>query len=227
MSYETQLVDRKQFFHLSPKGVLRAGQRLSTSRGPNRMWARLENSGLLFPDPGTRTGTPLDKLIRHALEGYGGQSPKLYAGYHFELAKTLQEASEVLMRTLMAVREMVFENVRREQFCDAPSRMRCIWLAPCIHGCLGAWTRAYKPAEFDVHFVRARGRLHYANARYTEGGTISLKSWGQLARHYWSGDRVGEPSTEVLLEGEVEVLEALSPEQLAHHRTSAAPLSEG
>ncbi len=208
MSCPPEFIENGVFFHLSPKDRWQTGQRFATGDTCNRLWSRIRDTDHIHRH--AENGIAVDKMIRHAIDVYKGRSPKTHTAYHYDLSRTLEEASDVLLHTLISVRELVFENVRRDHFRQSPSRVHCIWLIPNMQGCLRAWAKAHSGRDFDVLRVRIRGRIQYANARYTEGGTISLKSWEILAQRYWSGERVGEPSTEMLFEGELEVLETMS-----------------
>lgn len=209
-------VKNRIFLHLASKGALHAGQKLVTGPDGNALWRRIREADLLCKSTIGGRKITLDSMIRHAISVYQGNERKLDSSYHYNPLDTLAEASTALIQSLVTIRELVFERVRLENYSAAPSRLRCIWLIPDMEGCLHAWTKAHEIRGFDIWRVRATGILQYANARHAEAGTVSLNSWEGLAHRYWSGDRVGEPSTEALLEGELEFLEVIGNESVKY-----------
>ncbi len=111
--------------------------------------------------------------------------------------------------TLLAVRELVFEDVRRKEFSDLPSRHTCLYLCPDRPECVRYWWHAIATQGPDPHRkifeVEATGNTFLAPNIVTLQ-TMSVEEWESLARRYWSPHAAGSVSDEILFDGNMEVI---------------------
>lgn len=125
----------------------------------------------------------------------------------------LESNVRLLREECQLVRELLFEEVRRNHFPTFPSRQRCIWVAPSVDG-VRYW-RDRVPGDKRWFRVRLTGKIHTASDAYLTADTMSLDVLRELAWKYWSGYRgEREDRDEILFEGVVEVIEELSIEDL-------------
>ena len=110
--------------------------------------------------------------------------------------------------------ELIWEDIRKNEFPHLPSRQRCIWLIPDVEG-VRYWVSrlGVAPETYQVLRVRCQGRMHVASEKYLLGDSVSLEEAVSVARQYWLGV-IPEPNTkEIIFEGRVTVHEVLNHEQ--------------
>ncbi|WP_038911220.1 DUF2441 domain-containing protein [Dickeya dadantii] len=88
-----------------------------------------------------------------------------------ELASNFHNVIDTYIRLL---REMEFENVRREQFADHPSRTRCIWLTDNLEDAYYWYKRLNKPGPSRIVEVKVDGNLCEADGRHLSTESSSL-----------------------------------------------------
>ena len=100
------------------------------------------------------------------------------------------------------VRECIFEEVRKQEFPDCPSRTKCIWLMPPSFASLRFWHSRIPEADSLIKFS-CSGVVHEADERFLHPLYFNLALQRKLARLYWSGDSVLEDASrrEVLFTG--------------------------
>jgi hypothetical protein len=110
---------------------------------------------------------------------------------------------------LLAVRELVFEDVRRKEFSDLPSRHTCLYLCPDRPESVRYWWQGIATQGPDPHRkifeVEATGNRFLAPDMVTLQ-TMSVEEWESLARRYWSPHDAGSVSDEILFAGDIEVI---------------------
>ena len=104
------------------------------------------------------------------------------------------------------VREMEFENVRRDMYADHPSRTRCIWLTDDLDGAIYWRDRLGKSGNSRIVRVEVNGTLHSVDGRYLSAESSSLLEIREAAQKYWSGTIHSDPEREILLEGSITVV---------------------
>ncbi|TIL14106.1 DUF2441 domain-containing protein [Stenotrophomonas maltophilia] len=120
-----------------------------------------------------------------------------------ELAKCFDGIIDTYIR---ALREMEFENVRREKYADRPSRTRCIWLSDSIDGARYWLSRLEKVETARIVRVEVEGVLHQADGKLLSPDSSSISELRQAADRYWSGVLTPESEREILLEGSITVV---------------------
>lgn len=105
-------------------------------------------------------------------------------------------------------RELIWENIRKEEFNHLPSRQRCIWIAQGEEN-LEFWLkRIGKPeGEINVFRVVPSGSLHFTSEEHLLTDVEPYDVTLIKARKYWNGVVTDQLSTEVLFEGTLEIKE--------------------
>ena len=204
-------IENQKFFHIhkhnSPKWF--EGARLSFGLEPNNAWRAFEVARRGVTNPKTNEIYTVDMVALRALEFYRKQKvkdPKL-SFYHFDPVVTLAETLDSLFLATRMVREMIFEEVRRQMYIGLPSRMSCIWLIPEDPRAVRFWLDNMRGDYKKVYRVNATGELHRATQQIVMGDTISMSEWRRRATDYWNGAHSESHDDELLLSGDIEVLE--------------------
>lgn len=86
---------------------------------------------------------------------------------------------------------MYFEEVRKKEFPDCPSRTKCIWLIPPSFASLRFWYSKISGAHSLIKFT-CSGVVHEADERFLNPLYFNLALQRKLARLHWLGDSVSE-----------------------------------
>ncbi len=135
-------------------------------------------------------------------------------GYHLNPILTLNEASDSLGNLMRIVRELVFENIRKEYYPDLPSRHKCIWLIPDDNESFRFWKSILKSKSQRVFKVIVKGKIHRASQKWLVGGTIPLNEIYLMANKFWNSDEAGDYEDEILFVGKMTILEELNHQRL-------------
>lgn len=125
--------------------------------------------------------------------------------WHQHCRLLLEQAGKAVKEMGTYIREVIFEEIRRDEFPDLPSRMSGIWFCDAA-GIAYWWPRMHsgKKAIFETSVT---GTLHRANQDFLVNDSIGHNELRDLARRYWSGENVrNRPEEELLFCGEVRVL---------------------
>ena len=91
-----------------------------------------------------------------------------------------------------------------------PSRLKCIWLIENNEQ-LDFWkkTLTSQKEEYQILEVSISGNSHRANQSFLSNDSESFDLSLEKARKYWRGKDTGGCTTELLLEGKMEVINIL------------------
>jgi hypothetical protein len=104
------------------------------------------------------------------------------------------------------VREFIWEDVRKTEFLELPSRQKCIWLIPSEQGIKYWINKLNSTSEYQVLKVKTEGHIHKANEKFLLGDCEPMNETIQKARQYWMGiDAEGE-NGEILFEGKIKIV---------------------
>ena len=113
-------------------------------------------------------------------------------------------AYDVTRHYVMLCRELIMEEVRKEEFsANPPSRQRCLYLCDSLEearywkGRLGGGT---------VCELMCTGTLHRADARLLLADSEPLSVTRDRARAYWRGEKGDNPEMETLFVGDATVI---------------------
>ncbi|EQA6229221.1 DUF2441 domain-containing protein [Enterobacter hormaechei] len=109
------------------------------------------------------------------------------------------------------VRELIWENVRKSEFNDLPSRQKCIWLAQGEDN-LQFWLSRIGKSSKDINVFKVvpSGILHSADEELLLTDIEPYDETLIKARQYWSGIITNQNSKEVLFEGSLKIGELIS-----------------
>lgn len=204
-------IENTKFFHIhkhnSPKWF--EGARLSFGLEPNNSWRAFEMARRGITNPKSNEVYTVDLVALRALEFYRKQKPKdaRLGFYHHDPVVTLAETLDSLFLATRMVRELIFEDVRRQLYTALPSRTSCIWLIPEDPRSVRFWLDNMRGDYKKVYRVNATGEMHRATQQIVMGDTISMNEWRKRAMDYWNGAKSESHDDEVLLSGDIEVLE--------------------
>ena len=204
-------IENTKFFHIhkhnSPKWF--EGARLSFGLEPNNSWRAFEMARRGITNPKSNEVYTVDLVALRALEFYRKQKPKdaRLGFYHHDPVVTLAETLDSLFLATRMVRELIFEDVRRQLYTALPSRTSCIWLIPEDPRSVRFWLDNMRGDYKKVYRVNATGEMHRATQQIVMGDTISMNEWRKRAVDYWNGAKSESHDDEILLSGDIEVLE--------------------
>jgi len=104
-------------------------------------------------------------------------------------------------------RELVFENVRQEQFPNIPSRLTCCWFVYPKKEFVRYWLQALKENP-RIMILSATGIVFHADSSYLSwleyGSNTEMIS---SAKKYWQGTEIIGNETEFIFAGKIKVEE--------------------
>lgn len=117
------------------------------------------------------------------------------------------------------IREMVFEEVRKEHFPTLPSRKKCLWVIPNEIKRINYWWDRLPRDDNEERVLlklRLTGNIHKCNQSFITLDYASVLDKKELALNYWSGvPGNSDIENEYLFEGTVTVEEIFdSPNDL-------------
>ncbi|MBX3120962.1 MAG: DUF2441 domain-containing protein [Fimbriimonadaceae bacterium] len=196
------------FFHLNSNAngslhsPMMVGDIVQVGSKSNPFFAFLENLSLTYQVTNSERGTveniPALTFLRR-VEGKNITTSALPA-IAFHTAKCF----------LHLAREMYWEKVRHEEFPEAPSRQRGIWLVRTYEDAK-RWANhmGWHPAVFRIVRVTASGRALNTDGNRIPDNCEPLAIWHEKAQAYWMGKDSDQPLPEVLFEGTLRVEEIM------------------
>ena len=142
-------------------------------------------------------------------EGYSFvDSKKIFANKNLVL-----RLSEQLEEYDFTLRELAFEEVRKIEFKDYPSRLKCMYLIDNKESCLKNLKNIHHKGHgtfFQVVAVKLNGNVFYATSKNVRRSGFSFNDYYEMAREYWSQDQKSNlPINEILFEGKAEIVEVI------------------
>jgi len=130
--------------------------------------------------------------------------------YHYDVKQTLNEAIEVMNRGLILNRELIFEQIRLEQFPDKPSRQKCMWVFPQERETLQLRMSQLKTPNAKIYELNLTGKIHRSDYQRLELISISPAMIAQSAIAYWNGTGGNNaPTDEVIFEGKCQIAKVI------------------
>jgi hypothetical protein len=109
------------------------------------------------------------------------------------LLDSLHPQRQAIEDNLLALREYVFEDIRRQEFVDLPSRQKCLFLCPARSECVRYWWKILGTQGTDMHKkiweVEVTG-ISFLASDLVKLQSMSVEEWEKLARQYWSTHEV-------------------------------------
>jgi len=105
------------------------------------------------------------------------------------------------------VAELLFEQVRKEEYPECPSRQKCLWLVETIEE-TKRWEKEFAPyGFFQTLEVEATGVVHYCDEIWLQIDADPYSEIRGKANRYWKGEMSDDPVTEIIFEGIIEVVD--------------------
>ena len=122
---------------------------------------------------------------------------------------------ELEHHTKVALRELALEEIRRMEYPSFPSRMSSLYVSRTLEEAekwFDFFTQLGRPT-FQIVRVKVSGRVFEGNANRCFDGTKNKNRNLVMAREYWKNDAKADiennPVVEVLVDGDIEVLEII------------------
>lgn len=204
-------IENQKFLHIhkhnSPKWT--EGAHFTFGIEPNNAWRAFDVARRGITNPKTKEVYTVDLVALRAMGFYRKQAPKdpKLGFYHYDPVMTLAETLDSLFLATRIIRELIFEDVRRQMYINLPSRTSCIWLIPEDPRAVRFWLDNVRGDYKKVYRVNATGELHRAQQQIVMGDTISMGEWRKRAVDYWNGAESENYDDELVFAGNIEVLE--------------------
>lgn len=193
-------IENKEFFHIHRIGLYsshwKKGNKLDWKNKLNSFAEIFMSGGIVYND-GTgelNTRAALHRFIN------GNKEYK-----NKEIAKIFNLCDSTINELTTCIREIVFEQVRKEQFPFLPSRHYCVWV--CRKEFVSYWWQQLKGNK-KIFKLKLTGTIHIADDKYLENDTFSLNEFKINALRYWQGiDKSEFEAEEILFKGMIEILD--------------------
>ncbi len=213
----------KEFFHISKQNSKndswKVGTIINTPSESNYFFDRMANERQeKIQNSGEKS---ILEYLDERLEKFGEQNRQMHLpnnefefnesvkSFNSQLLDLLDITKKELEQSLKMTRELIFENVRKTQFSNLPSRQRCIWLTNKKD--LEKWWSEFEPNRSKkIYLVKANGKIFYADGSLIKLSVSRFSDFETLANIYWNGAKNPNEEylqTEILFEGELEILE--------------------
>ncbi len=154
-------------------------------------------------------------FLQHVISAHEGITQRvevIESNDGYNLLEAIKKARTLINEYNIQIRESFFEEVRRLNFTNHPSRQNCIWVIENNEESLEYWKARlnFNPTKDKIFKLKLTGKIHKASQSYLEINTINGRLWRERAFKYWSGaNERGQDDYELLFEGFVEVVEEI------------------
>lgn len=118
---------------------------------------------------------------------------------------------ELEHHTMVALRELALEEVRKEKFNEYPSRLSCLYTSQTYEEA-EKWADLFvdlgRPT-YNIVKIRSNGNIFKGNANKCFRATTSKEENKKLALQYWEKQCEEDGICEVLVDGEIEIIEVV------------------
>jgi len=206
MTTQIQIVRKASYVMISDKIKWNAGEMYLVGKELNVNSLILENTGFAAELDHSQVAL---NIVVNEMKNFiqtNQKSPILKDNYHYNPAQTLLEASEMINNQLLFLREMIFEETRKEFFPNLPSRQKCIWVIPKEREILTYWMPKLKTPDAIIYELNLTGKIHRSNPQPLEIHSAPPALIRKSAYRYWLGTMGDEtPKDECIFEGLVKV----------------------
>ena len=182
----------KEFYHISRQKNWSVGSVITTGINENPFWTTCKNC------------SPLVTVNQQQMPVFAMIDQK----YNFDVTQEninflYQTIENVSKETALYIREQVFEDVRKSNFPNLPSRQKCLWL--CDEKTLPYWNTAVIGPQRCLLTLKVEGQLFCGDDNWLTADTFSSVEYANRAKQYWSGEMTANPRKEYLFYGEAVV----------------------
>lgn len=205
------------YFHVSPQLDWQKNNTYFIGKNYAKRYDDLMSRGFSIPTVGG------DQIpINAILEGMGQflsantKAPFMPESYHFNSSDTLLEVLPLVRSQLTLIRELIFEEVRKEYFPGKLSRYQGLQVIPAKKESLAFWLPQLKTANAKIYKIELTGKLHRAPYTTLDVNSVPPNYIRYNAYQYWLGNENKEADNdECLFEGLVKVLEVIDANKVA------------
>lgn len=189
--------------YISADRMLEVGKDYCFGERSNDFWGLYEKHSIRYPDP-PYAGRYAAKLAYEHLN-----SPLMN---DFQVTKKIFEFEQWAVRDMgMFIRELVFEEVRREAYPQLPSRRTCIWV--CRKASIANWLSWLKQPTFKFRVLRVKcsGVVHIGCQDFLSSDSMNYSEYKANAIGYRSGANANQTIyDEIIAKGKVTIVEDIS-----------------
>ncbi len=136
--------------------------------------------------------------------------PFMPENYHYNTSQTLQEVLPMIRTQLTLIREMMFEEVRKEHFPNKLSRYKALHVIPADKEALSFWLPQLKTPSAKIYKLELTGRLHRGHYELLNANSVPAEFIKLNAYQYWLGTNGQESvNDECVFEGMLKILEVV------------------
>jgi len=139
--------------------------------------------------------------------------------YHFNPSDTLMEVLPLIRSQMILIRELIFEETRKEHFSEKLSRYKAIHVIPSSKDSLAFWLPQLKTPNAKIYKIELTGKIHRAAYELLNVSSMPPDYIKFNAYQYWLGNENKKvDSDECLFEGLVKVVEIIDANLVLSNR---------
>ena len=120
----------------------------------------------------------------------------------------LNSADNIISEYQILLREIVYEEIRRDYFNNLPSRTSCIWLCKERH--LKFWQERLKGNNYKIFMIKVFGETFKTNNNMIVAPSESYEKMKEMAKKYWGyKEKIEKEDDEYLYVGKIQVIKEL------------------
>jgi hypothetical protein len=102
---------------------------------------------------------------------------------------------------------LIFEDVRKIEFSDLPSRQKCIWLTKKDKILFWYDWLNDKQSEYTILEMECNGKSHIGNQGFLNSDIDGYINYQANARKYWSGEMIDlQDNNEIIFTGKIKIV---------------------
>ena len=219
-----EYVNSQTYYHIQAAAywnkypIWQVGDSITIGQGKNPYFAYFDEFGGNLTNPNNGRGYSANAVASLVLMNMDGQpkDPDLASFYHYDPLKTLVYTRDILNHYTKFARETVYEEVRKQNFPELPSRQRCLWAIPDdvnTADYIRFWWPQLNLNNRRILKLELSGKLHRANQEFLLSVSNPLNFMRQYAYRYWIGEQgTNINEVECLFEGVAKVIDIIDPQ---------------
>jgi len=162
---------------------------------------------------------PLNAIIEGMAQYISSQQKSAFMPetYHFNPSDTLMEVLPMMRTQLTLIRELIFEEIRKEHFPQQLSRYKGLHVIPAAKESLSFWLPQLKTPNAKIYKLELTGKLHRAGYELLNATSVPPEYIKYNAYQYWLGNEGKEAANdECIFEGLAKVVEIIDANAVAN-----------
>jgi len=183
-------IKNKVFFHVGNEVNWEKDQTYFVGEGVSPRYLALMSRGFSLPVGPSQQAIPVSSVaegMAHFLQRKE-KAPFLAENYHHNPEGTLMEILPAFHAQMVMIRELIFEETRKESFSDKTSRYKGIQVVPATKNALAFWLPKLKTLGAKIYKVELTGKLHRASAELLVLNSLAPQIIKMNAYKYWLGN---------------------------------------